>query len=149
MTGGEHEIKQLLPHEKAFLREEGVIAKAMTKGECETKNSFRHDIHRATSLKDGGIKGQNKLHKKAPSERGLFRRNWGRTRRKYTISWCIFNDIHHRWMKSLRDEILPCKMISAHGRLRYNLSHPTPPFSVVCNLQSTDFFILSRCRSMI
>ena len=62
----------------------------------------------------------------APSGRGLFRRNWGRTRRKYTISWCIFNDIHHRWMKSLRDEILPCKMISAHGRLRYNLSHPIP-----------------------
>ena len=29
-------------------------------------------------------------------------------------------------MKSLRDEILPCKMISAHGRLRYNLSHPIP-----------------------
>ena len=34
-------------------------------------DSFRQGLHLATSLKDGGIKGQNKLHKRAPSERGL------------------------------------------------------------------------------
>ena len=46
---------QSIPHKKAFLREEGVIAKGNDERRTRKINSFRHDIHRATSLKDGGI----------------------------------------------------------------------------------------------